>query len=227
MSITDWPANERPRERLLSQGAHALSDAELLAIFLRTGHAGSSAVDVARRLLSRFDGLRGLINCEPDEFLAEPGLGPAKYAQLQAIAELAKRQLKSALARDTCLNNPMATRDYLRAWLRDQPSEVFAGIFLDSRHRVIATEAMFTGTIDRASIHPREVVRRSLQLNAAALILAHNHPSGVAEPSAADRQITDQICQALALVDVRVLDHIVVGDTQTCSFAERGWIGTI
>jgi len=224
MSIADWPADERPRERLLLQGAAALSDAELLAILLRNGHTGNSAVDVARQLLNRFDGLRGLLACEQAEFLAEPGMGPAKYAQLQAVTELAKRHLKSTWARDTCLSNPIATQDYLRAWLRDQPREVFAGIFLDSRHRVIATEAMFTGTIDRASIHPREVVRRSLQLNAAALILAHNHPSGVAEPSAADRQITEQICQALALVDVRVLDHIVVGDGQTCSFAERGWI---
>ena len=224
MSIAAWPKHERPRERLLAQGAEALSDAELLAIFLRVGRAGRSAVDLARDLLAEFGDLRALLNADLATFTAQPGLGPAKYAQLRAVTELAKRHLATELKRDVSLSSPIATESYLRAWLRDQPHEVFAGVFLDNRHRVIATEAMFTGTIDGASIHPREVLRRCLRLNAAALIVAHNHPSGVAEPSAADRQITDRLRKALALIDVRMLDHLVIGDSETVSFAERGWL---
>lgn len=224
MSIATWPKHERPRERLLAHGAEALSDAELLAIFLRVGRAGRSAVELARDLLTDFGDLRGLLNADQDTFTAKPGLGPAKYAQLRAVTELAKRHLAADLKRDVSLTSPIATRTYLRAWLRDQRHEVVAGVFLDNRNRVIATEAMFNGTIDGASVHPREVVRRCLRLNAAALIVAHNHPSGVAEPSAADRHITTRLRDALALIDVRVLDHIVIGDNETVSFAERGWL---
>lgn len=224
MSILDWPVAERPRERLLAQGPEALSDAELLAIFLRTGCRGLSAVDLARDLLNRFGGLRDLLSCDFDTFIDTPGLGPAKYTQLKAVMEIARRHLRSELDRDTALSNPIATRAYLKAWLRDQPHEVFAGVFLDNCHRVIATEALFNGTIDGTSVHPREVVRRCLSLNAAAVIFAHNHPSGVAEPSAADRHITRRLRGALALIDVRVIDHFVIGDGEEVSFAERGWL---
>jgi DNA repair protein RadC len=221
MPITDWPADERPREKLLKRGAAALSDAELLAIFLRTGVAGRTAVDLARDLLSRFGGLRPLLQADPDAFCAARGLGEAKYTQLQAVLEMGRRHLSEALARGDALGSPDDTRRYLSARLRDYPFEVFACLFLDNRHRVIAFEELFRGTIDGASVHPREVLRRALTHNAAAVILAHNHPSGVAEPSRSDEAITRRLREALALVDVRVLDHIVVGDTLV-SFAERG-----
>jgi len=224
MPITDWPAAERPREKLLQRGAAALSDAELLAIFLRTGIPGRTAVDLARDILAHFGGLRGLLGAERRAFCARPGLGTAKYAQLQAALELARRHLDATLARGDALTDPAATRRYLAARLRDHPHEVFACLFLDNRHRVIAFEELFRGTIDGASVHPREVVRRALQHNAAALILAHNHPSGVADPSEADRRITARLQDALALIDVRVLDHVVIGDGESVAFAERGWI---
>jgi len=224
MSIQQWPASERPREKLLASGAHTLSDAELLAIFLRTGIAGRSAVDLARDLISEYGGLRALFQADHARFCRTRGLGDAKFAQLQAVLELAHRHLGEALSRDDALQNPDDTRRYLRARLREYPYEVFACLFLDTRHRVIACEELFRGTVDGASVHPREVVRRALQHNAAALILAHNHPSGVAEPSQADRRITDRLRDALALVDIRVLDHIVVGDQESVSFAQRGWM---
>lgn len=224
MAITDWPAEERPREKLLTRGAQALSDAELLAIFLRTGVPGKTAVDLARELLGRFGGLRALLEADCASFCEGPGLGSAKFAQLQATTEMARRHLAETLKRGTALSSPAATRQYLSARLRDHPCEVFACLFLDTRHRVIAFEELFRGTIDGASVHPREVVRRALAHNAAALILAHNHPSGVAEPSQADRHITQRLTDALALVDVRVLDHMVVGDGEPVSFAERGWL---
>lgn len=224
MSITDWPAAERPRERLLERGAGALSDAELLAIFLRTGRRGCSAVDLARELLTRFGSLRALLEAGRGDFCAEAGLGPAKFAQLSAVLEMGRRHLWERLERGEGLHSPDETRRYLSARLRDEPREVFAALFLDTRHRVLAFETLFHGTIDAASVHPREVVRRALGLNAAALIVAHNHPSGVAEPSRADESLTRRLRDALALVDVRLLDHFVVGDGEPVSFAERGLI---
>ncbi|HHH40039.1 MAG TPA: JAB domain-containing protein [Sedimenticola sp.] len=224
MGINDWPAQERPREKLLQRGPSALTDAELLAIFLRTGVTGSSAVDLARHLLSEYGGLRPLLTAERQRFCASRGLGEAKYAQLQAVMEMARRQLRESLSRIDTLSNPKQTRQYLQTQLAGHPHEVFACLFLDNRHRVIEYEELFRGTIDGASVHPREIVRRTLLHNAAALILAHNHPSGVAEPSPADRAITQRIKEALALIDVRVLDHIIVGDGRTLSFAEQGML---
>jgi DNA repair protein RadC len=221
MAISDWPLAERPREKLLERGPEALSDAELLAIFLRTGVRGKTAVDLAREVLGGFGGLRPLLEADAKAFCAHPGLGEAKYVQLQATLELARRHLQATLARGDALTSPDATRRYLSARLRDRPQEVFAVLFLDNRHRVLAFEELFYGTVDGASVHPREVVRRVLAHNAAAVILAHNHPSGVAEPSRADEAITRRLKEALALVDVRVLDHIVVGEDMV-SFAERG-----
>ncbi|MFP4683097.1 MAG: RadC family protein [Ectothiorhodospira sp.] len=221
MPITDWPAQERPREKLLARGPQALSDAELLAIFLRTGVAGRTAVDLARDLLSRFGGLRPLLQADLKAFCDARGLGTAKYAQLQAVLEMGRRHLSEQLQRGDAITSPDHTRHYLAARLRDHPFEVFACLFLDNRHRVLAFEELFRGTIDGASVHPREVVRRALHHNAAALIVAHNHPSGVAEPSASDEAITRRLKEALALVDIRVLDHIIVGDTLV-SLAERG-----
>lgn len=224
MAIRDWPAGERPRERLLEHGPRGLSDAELLAVFLRTGVAGKSAVDLARDLLSDFGSLRGLLSASRDEFCAASGLGDAKYAVLQAVLEMSRRHQHEVLQRDNALTSPVQTAKYLLAKLRDHPFEVFAVLFLDTRHRVIAFEELFRGTIDGASVHPREVVRRSLAHNAAAVIFSHNHPSGVAEPSAADERITARLRDALSLVDIRVLDHIVVGDGHWCSLAERGLV---
>jgi len=222
MAITDWPAGERPREKLLAQGASALSDAELLAIFLRTGTPGKSALDLARELIERFGGLRPLLAAGQKEFCSAPGLGNAKYAQLQAVLEMAHRCLGEELARSDVLTSPDQTRRYLGLRLQSYPYEVFGCLFLDNRHRVLAFEELFRGTIDGASVHPREVVRRALHHNAAALILAHNHPSGVAEPSRADEQITRRLAESLALIDVRVLDHVVIGQGESVSMAERG-----
>jgi len=224
MSIRDWPAAERPREKLLEQGALALSDAELLAIFLRTGVAGLSAVDLARQLLSDFGGLRPLLEADLPGFSARLGLGPAKYAQLQAVLEMGRRHLAETLKRESALESPQAVRDYLKARLRHEPHEVFGCLFLDSKHRVLAYESLFHGSIDGASVYPRQVVKRALAHNAAALILTHNHPSGVAEPSQADRLLTQQLKSALALVEVRVLDHFIVGDGEPLSLAEHGWL---
>lgn len=222
MSIKCWPASERPREKLLSRGAGSLSDAELLAIFLRTGIPGRSAVELARDLLCRFDGLRGLLEAPQEAFCAAPGMGSAKYAQLQAATELTRRYLEAGLSRGDALTSPDATRRYLASRLRHHEREVFAALFLDNQHQLIACEELFHGTINRASVHPREVVRRALALNAAALIVAHNHPSGCAEPSAGDVEITHRLHAALELVDVRLLDHLVVGDREITSLAERG-----
>lgn len=222
MPITDWPAQERPRERLLHQGAASLSDAELLAIFLRTGVRGKTAVDLARELLAQFGDLRTLLGADRQKFCRGHGLGLAKYVQLQAVLEMGRRHLRETLARGDVLSSPAATRDYLTAHLRAYPHEVFACLFLDTRHRVISFDELFRGTLDGASVHPREVVKRALQHNAAAVILAHNHPSGVAEPSVADESITRRLKDALALVDIRVLDHFIIGDGLAVSLAERG-----
>ena len=224
MAIRDWPEGERPREKLLHKGAASLSEAELLAIFLRMGVKGKSALDLARDMLKEFGGLRALLSASQEELCVTPGMGPAKYAQLQAGLEMARRHLGEALERGKPLTDPTATRKYLLAKLRDMPHEVFSCLYLDNRHRVIAFEELFRGTIDGASVHPREVVRSALKHNAAALIFAHNHPSGVAEPSDADRRLTRRLSDALALVDIRVLDHFVVGDGEVASFAERGWL---
>jgi len=223
-TICHWPASERPREKLLARGPEALSDAELLAIFLRTGVAGKTAVDLARDLLFDFGGLRPLLEADQQQFCARHGLGQAKFAQLQAVLEISRRHLQEQLHREDILENPDMTRQFLASRLRHLPHEVFACLFLDNRHRVISFEELFRGTIDGASVHPREVVRSVLQHNAAAIILAHNHPSGIAEPSQADIQLTRRLAEALALIDVRVLDHIVVGDGNGVSLAERGLI---
>ncbi len=222
MSISDWPEGERPREKLLDRGAGALSDAELLAIFLRTGVKGKSAVDLARELLEAFGGLTGLLAADQRRFCEPKGLGRAKYAQLQASLELSRRFLMGRLRDQDALTSPEATRDYLKLRLHGLPNEVFACLFLDNRHRVIRCDELFRGTIDGASVHPREVVRRVIETNAAAVIFAHNHPSGVAEPSQADLRITHRLKEALALIDVRVLDHVIIGEGEGTSLAERG-----
>ena len=222
MPITDWPLAERPREKLMRQGAQALSDAELLAIFLRTGLPGRSAVDLARDLLAAFGSLRGLLQADLQNFCRHAGLGPAKFVQLQAVMEMARRHLYEELQRGDALTSPGAVRRYLRSKLGSLPHEVFACLFLDNQHRVIAFEELFRGTLDSASVYPREVLKRALAHNAAALILTHNHPSGVAEPSQADMHLTRRLRESLALVDIRVLDHLVIGDGEPVSFAERG-----
>ncbi len=222
MPISNWPQAERPREKLLSRGPAALSDAELLAIFLRTGVTGKTAVDLARDLLSRFGSLRVLLEASQQTFCEAPGLGTAKYTQLQAVLEMNRRYLGEKLERGQALTSPEDTRAYLTARLRDQPREIFCCLFLDTRHRVLAFEELFHGTLDGAAVYPREVVKQALAHNAAAVILAHNHPSGVAEPSQADEALTQRLKDALALVDIRVLDHLVVGDGDIASFAERG-----
>lgn len=224
MTISSWPQQERPRERLLQHGADALSDAELLAIFLRTGVSGCSAVQLARNLLQDFGGLTPLLTASMQEFCSYRGLGAAKYVQLQASLELARRNLACEVARSSALSSPQAVRDYLQIHLHGLEQERFLLLLLDSQHRVIGLDTLSIGTINAATVHPREVVKATLAANAAAVILAHNHPSGVAEPSSADRQITGRIQQALALIDVPVLDHLVVGSGESCSFAERGWL---
>jgi DNA repair protein RadC len=222
MAIIDWPVDDRPREKLLSKGPGSLSDAELLAIFLRTGTKGQSAVDLARSLLNRFGSLAGLLAAGRDAFCAVPGLGSAKYAQLQAATELVRRALAAQMKSGINLSSPEAVRDFLRLSIQDRQVEIFLGLFLDAQNRVIAVEELFSGTLTQTSVFPREVVRTALHHNAAAVIFAHNHPSGVAEPSRADETLTQALKQALALIDVRVLDHFVVGRGATLSFAERG-----
>lgn len=222
MSINDWPVAERPREKLLLQGSAALSDAELLAIFLRTGVAGQSAVDLARDLLHRFGGLRPLLEADRAAFVAGKGLGDAKFAQLQAVLEMARRHLAAELKRGAALSNPALVSQFLQSQLRHRDREVFALLLLDNQHRLIEYSTLFEGTLDGASVYPRDVVKQVLLKNAAAVILVHNHPSGVAEPSQADIAITKRLKQALALVDVRVLDHLIVGDGYCASLAELG-----
>jgi len=221
MAISDWPAAERPRERLLEQGAASLSNAELLAVLLRTGIRGKSAVDLARQLLDEFHGLAPLL--EAGAKLARvKGLGPAKSAQFTAAIELAKRYLKENLSPSSALTSPGAVRDYLRLALGGREYEVFVCIWLDAQHRVMKFEEPFRGTLTQTSVYPREIVKAALAANAAAVIFAHNHPSGVAQPSQADELLTRSLKEALALVDVKVLDHFIVAGTQAISFAERG-----
>ena len=224
MGIKDWHTEDRPREKLLQRGAAALTDAELLAIFLRTGTHGKSAVDLARDLLVDFGSLKALLNADYERFCAAKGLGDAKYAQLQAVLEMARRHFKEILQRGDALTSPDITRAYLSAQLRGYTHEVFACLFLDNQHRVIELEELFRGTLDSASVYPREVVKRALYHNAAAIIFAHNHPSGIAEPSIADKHITDKLKQALSLFEIRVLDHFIIGDCEPYSFAEHGYL---
>ena len=222
MAIKDWPEGERPRERLLAHGARALSDAELLALCLRTGSAGRSAVDVGRAALAHFGGLNALLAATPDRFTRVPGLGTAHYAQVQAVAEIARRALEEDVRRETLLDAPDKVRQYLRLWIGHLPHEVFVALYLDAQNRLLVAEELFRGTLMQTSVYPREIVKLALRHNAAALIFAHNHPSGVAEPSRADELLTASLKQALALVDVRVLDHLIVAGNATVSFAERG-----
>ncbi|HEY7656069.1 MAG TPA: DNA repair protein RadC [Burkholderiales bacterium] len=222
MAITDWPPDERPREKLLKRGAESLSDAELVAIFLRTGVKGRTAVDVAREAITRFGSLSGLFAAGADAVSAVSGLGAAKCVQLQAVLEMARRALREKLDRGSALGSPQAVRDYLRLKLQDRPHEIFLGVFLDAQNRVLAVEELSRGTLTQTSVYPREVVKRALHHNAAALIFAHNHPSGIAEPSRSDEALTAALRQALALVDVKVLDHFIVGAGTAMSFAERG-----
>lgn len=224
MAIIDWPTNERPREKLISLGPQALSDAELLAIFLRTGIPGKTALDLARDLLKEFGGLRKLLETNLQRFSLMQGLGPAKYAQLQAALEIGRRHLQENMVREDAVANSLDTRLFLTSKLRQYKHEVFACLFLDSRNRVICFEELFRGSIDHATVYPREVVKQALEHNAAALILAHNHPSGNPKPSEADKAITQQLCKALELVSVRVLDHLVVGEGGVASMAELGLI---
>ncbi|ATE60750.1 RadC family protein [Thauera sinica] len=223
MAITDWPTDERPREKLLTRGSQALSDAELLAIFLRVGIRGQSAVDLARSLMHRFGSLTRLCNASADDFAAVPGMGLAKYAQLQAVMELARRALTETMAERTLFDSPQAVRDWLRLRLGHLPHETFCVLLLDARHRLIDAADLFRGSLTQTSVYPREVVKLALQRNASAVIFAHNHPSGATEPSTADEVLTRALKDALSLVDVRVLDHFVVpAHGMPVSFAERG-----
>ncbi|AMB77640.1 MULTISPECIES: RadC family protein [Pseudomonas] len=224
MSIRDWPAAERPREKLLEHGASSLSDAELLAIFLRTGVSGKSAVDLARHLLAEFGSLRALLEADLAGFCRQLGLGPAKFSQLQAVLEMSRRHLAERLRRDSALESPQAVRDYLKSLLRHELHEVFGCLFMDSKHRMLSFEVLFRGSIDSASVYPRQVVKRALAHNAAAVIFCHNHPSGVTEPSQADRTLTKRLSDALDLIEVRVLDHFIVGDGEPLSMVEHGWM---
>lgn len=224
MAITDWPVNERPREKLLMHGATHLSDAELLAIFLRTGSRGKTAVDVARDLLIEFNGLRPLLDADREHLCHHQGLGPVKYAQLQAALEIGRRHLQATMQRSDVMTHADITGQFLTAKMRNHQQEVFACLFLDSLHRVIIFEELFYGTIDSSAVHPRIVVKRALFHNAAAVIFAHNHPSGVAEPSEHDKQLTQQLINALALVDIKVLDHFIIGDGQIASLLQLGVI---
>ena len=221
-TIKDWPASERPRERLLAHGPQALSDAELLAIFLRIGLPGASAIDLARDALRTFGGLNGLLSASLERFTAQPGFGPAKYAQFQAILELARRSMAETVRNETLLDSPPKVRDFLRLSIGRLPHEVFFGLFLDAQNRLICEEQLSHGTLTQTSVYPREVVKRALAHNAAAVIFAHNHPSGLAEPSHADQALTQALQRALALVDIRVLDHLVITHSAHVSFAERG-----
>ncbi|HOY87614.1 MAG: DNA repair protein RadC [Methylotenera sp.] len=222
MAITDWPAAERPREKLIEQGAGTLSDAELLAIFLRVGVVGKSAVDLARDLLTQFGSLNGIFAATAHELSQVHGIGSSKYVQLQAIFEMSRRALSEQLQQRDVLSSPQHVRDYLVLKLASLTREVFMVLFLDTQNRLLASEELFSGTLSQASVYPREVIKRVLHHNAASVIFAHNHPSGIAQQSAADELLTTRLKEALALVDVGVLDHFIVAGNQTLSFKERG-----
>jgi DNA repair protein RadC len=222
MAITDWPENERPRERLLQHGAAALSDAELLAIFLRVGIKGASAVDLARTLLNHFGTLNRLFSASAEAFSTIPGMGDAKYAQLQAVLELARRALREEIAAGNILSSPRAVRDWLRLTLATLPHEVFMVLLLDAQNRLLAAEELFRGTLTQTSVYPRQVALRALHHHAAAVVLAHNHPGGSVQPSRADEVMTQTLQAALTLLDVRVIDHIIVAPGQTLSMSDKG-----
>ena len=222
MSINDWPVDDRPREKLIAKGPEALSDAELLAIVLRVGIKGRNAVDLARDAIARCGSLSALLAAELDQLRDIPGVGLAKYAQIQAVLEMSRRALRETIDRGAALSSPQAVRDYLRLKLYAKPHEVFMAVFLDAQNRVLSVEELFRGTLTQTSVFPREIVKRALHYNAAAVIFAHNHPSGVAEPSRADEALTQTLKRTLGLVDVKVLDHFVVGGDSAMSFAERG-----
>lgn len=222
MVLKDIPRDARPREKLLALGPAALADAELIALLLRTGLPGQSVLQLAQALLDRHGGLAGLLHAQPDDMKRIKGLGPAKRAEIAAVVELARRALRSTLADAPLFDAPAALKRYVQLQLGAHPHEVFAVLFLDAQQRLIRLEEMFRGSLTQASVYPREVVKRALELKAAAVVLAHNHPSGCAEPSRADEFLTQRLKSALALVDVRVLDHLVVGLGSTVSFAERG-----
>lgn len=224
MSIREWPADDRPREKMMKLGPEALTDSELLAIILRTGVQGMNVLQLAREILQKAGGLGSLLSMDQQGFCTIKGLGPAKFVQLQATMELARRALLETSQRSDALTSATASKRFLQAKLQGYRYEVFACLWLDNQHRVIRFEELFRGTIDGASVYPREVVQAALRENAAAVIFAHNHPSGVAEPSEADRQITSRLQKALSLVEIRVLDHVVVGQGEVVSFAERCWI---
>lgn len=224
MAINDWPEDQRPRERLIKFGANALSDAELLAVFLRTGVTGKSAVDLGRDMIKEFGSLSGLFSANVAEFSAIHGLGTAKFAQLQAVLELAKRAISEELQHNSSLSSPQAVKNYLQLLIGHKSYESFAVLYLDVKNRLISSQELFRGTLDHASVYPREVLKGALQQNAAAIILAHNHPSGSCEPSAADIQLTKTLKQALSLIDIRVLDHFIIANPHVYSFAEHGMI---
>jgi len=223
-AIKQWPKQERPREKLIQQGATSLTDGELLAIFLRTGCQGIDVVTLARQLLSHFGSLHALFSASEHDFCAQKGLGPAKYVQLQAVLEMSKRYLQEPLMKGEALTSAAQTHAFLSAKMRDYPYEVFAALLLDNQHRVIRFHEFFFGTINSASVHPRIIVQKILQENAAAIILVHNHPSGDPTASESDRAITKKLVNTLALIDVRILDHFIIGDEKYTSFAEKGWI---
>lgn len=224
MAINDWPEDQRPRERLIKFGAQALSDAELLAVFLRTGVSGKSAVDLGRDMLGHFGSLSGLFSASVKNFSALHGLGTAKYAQLQAVLELARRAISEDLEAAPALNSPQAVKQYLKLLIGNKSYESFAVLFLDTQNRLISSEELFRGTLSHASVYPREVVKSALHHNAAGIILAHNHPSGNCQPSQADHSLTQTLKTALSLVDIRVLDHFIVANPHVYSFAEHGEI---
>lgn len=222
MTISEWPPDQRPRERLLAGEAARLSDAELLAVLLRTGMRGRNAIELGNDLLAEYGGLRGLLAARQEQALSRPGLGPARWAQLLASVEISRRSLREELRVRDSLQSPATVRDFLALWLRDRGYEIFAGLFLDSQNRLISAEELFRGTLTQTAVYPREVARRALELNCAAIILAHNHPSGVAEPSAADRMLTEALRTTLRPLDIPVLDHLIVAGNRCYSFAEAG-----
>ncbi|GAA4358369.1 RadC family protein [Kangiella marina] len=224
MKIMEWPQQERPRERLLKQGAASLSDAELLAIFLRTGTKNRNVVDLSRHLLREFGGLRQLLEASLADFTQQPGMGNAKYCQLQASLELSKRYLQQSLQQNQSFSSPDEVKHFLTSLLSHHKREQFVVLFLNNQHQLLVQETLFQGTINSAEVHPRVVVEKALSYHSAAVILAHNHPSGCLEPSPSDRHITDRIQQALQLVDIRTLDHIIIAQNQSYSFVENGLI---
>lgn len=221
-NITNWPSSERPRERLVTAGPEALSDSELLAILLRNGRRGKNAIELAHELLDDFKGLQGIFSADFNRMKQHLGLGPAKFCQLKAALELSRRYLKESLQRKSAFRSSHDAHHFIASSLKNQTQEVFAALFLDNQHRLIQFERLFHGTINRANVHPRELVKRALQHNAAAVIIAHNHPSGSLSASSADKRITEEIKKALALIDIKLLDHIIVADNKTYSFKEHG-----